>query len=239
MPAAVAAGTVELDGEVYAVTPPAVGCYPHGTTAALAVSGGTTVVGSATPFRNDALDHDGDAALTMQLLGGTGRLLWYVPPVLPESGGTTPLVRLVPPGWVWGTVTLLLAGVVTALWRGRRLGPLVPERLPVRVPAAETTRGRAGLYRRLGARGRAADVLREDARRRLAARLGAAPGAPREALTEAVAGAAPGYDTAGVADLLYGAAPADDHALVALADALDELTTTVGRAGAASGEDRG
>jgi hypothetical protein len=231
LPAAVAAGSVDLDGDVYEVVPPAAGCYPRGAAVGLALSGPTTVVGSATPFTNDALDRDGNAALTMRLLGGTPRLVWYVPPVLPDSGGTTPLLRLVPPGWVWGGTTLLLAGVVTALWRGRRLGPLVPERLPVRVPAAETTRGRAGLYRRLGARGRAADVLRGDARRRITARLGLAAQVPPEALAAAVAAAAPGYDAAAVADLIYGAAPGDDRALVELADALDRLRAAVGGTG--------
>ena len=228
LPAAVAAGAVDLDGAVYEVTPPAVGCYPRGTAAALALSVPTTVLGSATPFTNDALDRAGNAALTMRLLGGTPRLLWYSPPVLPDADGATPLVRLVPPGWLWGGATLLVAGVVTALWRGRRLGPPVPERLPVRVPAAETTRGRAGLYRRLGARGRAAEVLRAQARRLLAARLGLAAAAGSEALTAAVAGAAAGYDRADVADLLSGPAPVDDRALVELADALDRLRAAVG-----------
>ena len=228
LPAAAAAGAVELDGAVYEVTSPAVGCYPRGVVVGLARSGATTVLGAPTPLRNDALAHDGDAALTMRLLGATPRLLWYSPPVLPDADGTTPLVRLVPPGWLWGGATLLVAGLVTALWRGRRLGPPVPERLPVRVPAAETTRGRAGLYRRLGARGRAAEVLRADARRLLAARLGLAAPAGAEALTTAVASATPGYDAAAVTTLLYGAAPADDRALVELADALDRLRAAVG-----------
>ena len=237
LPAAVAAGPVDLDGSVYDVTPPATGCYPRGATVGLALSGTTTVVGSATPFTNDALDRDGNAALTMRLLGGAPRLLWYVPPVLPDADGSTPLLRLLPPGWVWGGATLLVAGVVTALWRGRRLGPLVPERLPVRVPAAETTRGRAGLYRRLGARGRAAEVLRGGTRRLVAARLGLAAQASPEALTAAVVGAAPGYDAAAVTDLIYGAAPADDRALVELADALDRLRGAVGRPVPVGGEE--
>ena len=43
-------------------------------------------------------------------------------------------------------VLLLTAGLAAAIWRGRRFGPLVPERLPVTVRAAETTEGRARLY---------------------------------------------------------------------------------------------
>jgi hypothetical protein len=210
LPAAVAAGPLTLDGAVYEVDPPAVGCYPVDGVAPVAVSGRTVVVGAATPFTNDALDRDGNAALTLTLLGAHPRVLWYLPD--PGAGGDAPLADLVPRGVVWGTVMLLLAGLTAALWRGRRLGPVVAERLPVRVAAAETTRGRAALYRRIGARGRAAAVLRADARRRLAARRGLPPDAPTQAL-------APGVGK----DLLDGPDPADDAALVRLADDLDEL----------------
>nr|WP_246325974.1 DUF4350 domain-containing protein [Actinomycetospora corticicola] len=210
LPAALAAGPLTLDGAVYEVTAPAVGCYAAEGVAPLAVSGRTVVIGSPTPFTNEALDRDGAAALTMTLLGAHPRVLWYLPD--PGADGDASLADLVPRGWLWGTVMLLLAGGAAALWRGRRLGPVVAERLPVRVAAAETTRGRAALYRRIGARGRAAAVLRADARRRLAARRGLPPDAPTEAL-------APGVGK----DLLDGADPTDDAALVRLADDLDEL----------------
>ncbi|MCD2187557.1 DUF4350 domain-containing protein [Actinomycetospora soli] len=216
LPAALAAGPLALDGAVYEVAPPAVGCYAAEGVAPLAVSGRTVVLGSATPFTNEALDRAGNAALTMTLLGAHPRVLWYLPE--PGAGGETSLVDLVPRGWLWGTVMLLLAGGVTALWRGRRLGPVVAERLPVRVAAAETTRGRAALYRRLGARGRAAAILRADARRRLAARRGLPPDAPTEALA-----AAPETLRAAAKDLLEGPDPTDDAALVRLADELDRL----------------
>ena len=62
-------------------------------------------------------------------------------------------------------------------WRSRcggagASGRVVTEDLPVVVPAGETVRGRARLYRRAGARDRAAAALRADARRDLAGRLG-------------------------------------------------------------------
>ncbi len=54
-------------------------------------------------------------------------------------------------------VALLLA----ALWRARRLGPLVTERLPVVVRASETVEGHARLYRSRRARDRVAATLRQ------------------------------------------------------------------------------
>ncbi|PWU54645.1 hypothetical protein DLE60_29525, partial [Micromonospora globispora] len=58
------------------------------------------------------------------------------------------------PVWFWALlVQLALAGLLVVLWRARRLGPPVPEPLPVTVRSAETVLGRARLYRRAGARG--------------------------------------------------------------------------------------
>jgi hypothetical protein len=80
----------------------------------------------------------------------------------------------------FGVVQLLVALGVLALWRGRRLGPVVEEPLPVVVRAAETVEGRSRLYRKAGARDVAAEALRRAAVRRLGTALGlprrAAPG---------------------------------------------------------------
>ena len=73
--------------------------------------------------------------------------------------------------------------LLLALWRARRLGPVVAEPLPVVVRAAETVEGRARLYRRGGARGQAA---RGAARRRPVAGSGRALGLPRRADPPAV-----------------------------------------------------
>ncbi|MGC1211355.1 MAG: DUF4350 domain-containing protein, partial [Micromonospora sp.] len=65
------------------------------------------------------------------------------------------------PVWFWALlVQLALAGLLAVLWRARRLGPPVPEPLPIAVRSAETVLGRARLYRRAGARGPAAETLR-------------------------------------------------------------------------------
>jgi len=63
------------------------------------------------------------------------------------------------------------------LWRGRRLGPLVFEPLPVVVKSAETAEGRARLYHEAHDIARAADTLRAGTVVRLAADLRVGAGA--------------------------------------------------------------
>ncbi|MHC1557587.1 DUF4350 domain-containing protein [Actinomycetospora sp. C-140] len=238
LPAALRAGPVDLEGGAYTldptVPPGAQRCYPTGspTGAAslveLGVHGRTvTVVGDATPFTNDVLDERGNAALTLGLLGAHPDLLWYLPvPPPAEPGQERGASELLPPGWIWGPVQLLVAGLAVALWRGRRLGPVVTEDLPVVVPAGETVRGRARLYRRAGARDRAAEALRSDVRRDLAARLGVPRGANVASLVDAAAGRT-GWPPADVGALLAGPPPPDDSSLVALAGELDRLREAV------------
>ena len=123
-----------------------------------------------------------------------------------------------------------VAVLLLALWRARRLGPVVAEPLPVVVRAAETVEGRARLYRRAGARGTAAEALRAGVRRPAGAR--ARPAAPRRSRrpwSTAVAGTHRPDRAPRSAALLYGAAPADDAALVRLADDLDALEREVRR----------
>ncbi|MDX6283943.1 MAG: hypothetical protein QOH03_5014, partial [Kribbellaceae bacterium] len=115
---------------------------------------------------------------------------------------------------------------VVAIWRGRRLGPVVVEPLPVIVHAAETTEGRARLYRRSRARDRAAAALRESA----LGKLQQAHGIPRRAEPTAVVaaiGARTGRDPAMLYELLYGQPPLDDSALMFLSHELDLLTLEV------------
>ncbi len=72
------------------------------------------------------------------------------------------------PLWLWAVLTqLLLAVVLLAVWKARRLGAPVSEPLPVLVHATETVTGRGRLYHRARARDSAADALRAGALRRL------------------------------------------------------------------------
>lgn len=231
LPAAVAAGSVDLGGYGYrAQDGPSVGCYARGGRATLLhlPEQRLTLLGSGEAFTNDALDERGNAALALGLLGTGDEVRWLVPAPGREvaDGGRTPLSELLP-DWVGvGALQLLLAAVVLALWRARQLGRVVVEPLPVVVRAAEAVEGRARLYRASGARDRAAEALRAAARSRLVRRLGLPAGAGREVLVPAVA-ARTGADPAAVDAVLHGPPPADDAALVRLADELDRVTRAV------------
>ncbi len=120
------------------------------------------------------------------------------------------------------TVQLFVAAGLAALWRSRRLGPLVAEPLPVVVRASETVEGHGRLYRSRRSRSRAAEVLRDAARYRITARLALPAGADAAAVCAAVA-ALTGREPGAVRAILYGPAPRDDAALVALGQDMDAL----------------
>ncbi|MFF4450984.1 DUF4350 domain-containing protein [Streptomyces goshikiensis] len=241
LPAARAAGRAGTGGEhrYTTDTPGATACYPSDGNPTLLVlptatpGGDTVLLGSDTILLNRSLAEEGNASLALHLLGSRAKLVWY----LPSPADTAPaddepddksLLELVPAGWGWALLQLLLAAGLAALWRARRLGPLVTEELPVAVRASEAAEGRARLYRKAGARDRAATVLRAATRERLAALVGVPPGRAHtpEALVPAVSVRLPdrAHD---VTTLLFGPTPADDAALVALADHLDALEREV------------
>ncbi|MFL6143572.1 MAG: DUF4350 domain-containing protein [Labedaea sp.] len=190
-------------------------------------TGPVTVLGTGVAFTNDRLDEQGNAALTMRLLGGHDRIVWYVPSFADRPARSErSLVDLLPAGWRFGLIQVVIAVVLLALWRARRLGPVVTEPLPVLVRAAETAEGRAGLYRRSGAAGHAAAALRQATRTRLRARL-ALPGDAEAGTVSGAVAARSGRGPAEVHDLLYGPPPTTDAALVRLADRLDALEAEV------------
>ncbi len=232
--AAALAGTAETGGMRYRGNGAATWrCYPAEGTPSLVRRSRTghtvTVVGTGVPFTNRHLDKVGNAALTMNLVGSAPAVVWLVPDPLAggqPAGRPGSLYGLIPTAVVLAAVQLGVAVVLLALWRARRLGPVVFEQLPVVVRAAETVEGRARLYRSQRARGRAAEALRGGCQDRLLPRLGlsgdADPHAVVEALTSRTGWSAPYIDA-----LLYDPPPQDDAALVRLADDLDALEARV------------
>ena len=178
---------------------------------------------------NAGLLQEGNAALALGLLGERPSLVWYLPGPddVPEQDQRS-FVELVPDGVLLAALQVVIAVVLLALWRARRLGPVVSEPLPVVVRAAEAVEGRARLYRRGRARDSAAAALRETALERLLPLIGLPPGADQRAVIDAVAARA-GRPAGDVSVLLYGAAPSDDRSLVHLADDLDALEREVRR----------
>jgi hypothetical protein len=233
LPAAVKAGTATVGGVSYSAPDSAITCYGDGinhTVVRLDVQGMTVdVVGSPRTFTNAELAEDGNAALALNLIGTHSELVWYLPQYEPNSYDDEDDAAgppLVPPDVRYIAWALAFAAFVVAIWRGRRLGPVVPEPLPVIVHAAETTEGRARLYRRSRARDRAAAALRESA----LGKLQKAHGIPRRAEPTAVVAAIAartGRDPAMLYELLYGQPPLDDSALMYLSHQLDVLTLEV------------
>ncbi|MET9335582.1 DUF4350 domain-containing protein [Streptomyces cellulosae] len=240
LPAAVRAGSADTGGIRYSSAhPEADECYRSHRLPTLlripAPSGDsdTVLLGAPDILLNDRLDEHGNASLALQLLGSRPHLVWYLPTPADATAGTEDeksFFDLLPSGWLWGTLQLFLAAALAALWRARRLGPLVPEKLPVAIRASETVEGRARLYRKADARDRAALALRSATRARLAPLVGVptsqahSPEALLPALSSRLDGDGPSPHT-----LLFGPPPGDDAALIRLADQLDALERQVRR----------
>ncbi|MCU1437180.1 MAG: Secreted protein [Naasia sp.] len=194
---------------------------PHGP-------GTVTLLADAAPFDNEHIIEAGNAALALNLLGETDQLVWYLPSFLDlDSAGEQPTLADLTPEWVTPVLVLLIAlFVAAAVWRGRRLGPLVVEDLPVVVRARETMEGRARLYQRSSARGRALDNLRVGTIRRLSGLLGLARAATVEDVVRAAASAL-GRPADDLRRLLLDDDPANDAALLDLSDALLRLERDV------------
>ncbi|UFU07584.1 DUF4350 domain-containing protein [Ruania halotolerans] len=186
-----------------------------------------SVVPNSYPLSNEGIAEAGNAALMLRLLGQHERLTWYVPdPLDPYSTGSDQAApELLPPELV--SLAALLA-LTVVLWRGRRLGPVVVEHLPVVVRATETTRGRGRLYRRARAVEHASSALRAGTIRRLARRTGIPRTADPAEVVETLARAS-GRPPEAIDSLLYGPPPTDDASLLALTNALDTLEGEVHR----------
>jgi hypothetical protein len=191
-----------------------------------------TVLGTQDAFSNEHISERGNAALALGVLGEHTHLVWYLPGVSDIAGGPT-LAELTPQ-WVPGVmILLLLVFLAAAFWRGRRLGPLVVENLPVVVRASETMEGRARLYQKSSARLHALDALRIGAVQRLATQCGLSRLAAVDEVVAAVA-ALTDTDRIQVRDLLVDAVPATDRELVRLSDDLLELERAARAASGAS-----
>ncbi|WP_179232414.1 DUF4350 domain-containing protein [Streptomyces sp. CS159] len=248
LPAARRAGDADTGGIRYSTHLEADACYPSRRLATLlrlpdpsakasaeGAQGDTVVLGARDILLNDHLDEHGNASLALQLLGSRDHLVWYLPSLsdVPAPDEERSFFDLLPSGWLWGTLQLFIAAALAALWRARRLGPLVPEKLPVAIRASETVEGRARLYRKANARDRAATALRSATRTRLAPLVGVpvTQAQTPESLLPALSAHLHGAhgDGQSLHALLFGPPPGDDAALIALADQLDALEREVRR----------
>jgi hypothetical protein len=237
LPAATEAGDVDfVDSMTYTAPADATKCYRSGgrpNLVQLSVVGSTvTVLGSGRALTNERLAGHGDAALGMNLVAARSKAVWLLPdPPPPGSGGQQTFGDLVPFGVKLAILQVVIAVVLVALWRSRRLGPVVVEPLPVVVRSAEAVEGRARLYRARRASDRAAQALRTGALERLTALLGM----PRSAAADPAMAAEivatiadhTGREQTVIGAALYGPPPVDDAELVRLAGFLDDLERQV------------
>jgi hypothetical protein len=213
-------------------------CFEHSVQAWRQPGHGEIVlVGADDIFRNDRIGELDNARVAASLFPAGRPVVWldlHKQEKLPHAQSTKPPKKKQPPraglpfpAWVKASAAgLALAGVLGAMAAARRLGPPVPEPLPVAVRGTETALGRGRLYRRARARGAALQALRDEAGTRLRVALAVPPDAPPDALVAAVAahtGTAPEL----VRQALYGPEPEDDEQLRAAVDALDQLVNSV------------
>jgi Domain of unknown function (DUF4350) len=236
LPAATLAGTADMGGTALTVRarPGAVAeqCYrtPSGPALVQLSTNGrdVTVLGAATALTNASLASEGNAALAINLLPSR-RIIWLVPPfarVPAAPGGPRSFASLVPLAAWLVTIQLVVAVLLAVGWRARRLGPLVPEPLPVVVRAAETVEGHGRLYQSRRSRARAAAILRASLLSRVSPAVGLPARAGPDAVVVALAQRA-ARDPAEISRLLFGSPPGTDQALVELARNLDQLEREV------------
>ncbi|GAB2887088.1 DUF4350 domain-containing protein [Nocardioides pacificus] len=209
------------------------GCFADDDGDALLVEPrpGLLVLGAGQALENDQVLRADNAAVALRLLGQDDDLVWYVPDARDLSADDSVGLADLLPRWLGpGLAVATLTVIALLLWRGRRLGRLVTEPLPVVVKAVETTQSRGRLYRKAGDRAHAAHVLRRATRLRAAERLRLPATTPPAVLVREVAShlARRPEDVHG---LLAPDAPppTDDRALLTLASDLAALEEEVRR----------
>ncbi|HYB35267.1 MAG TPA: DUF4350 domain-containing protein [Mycobacterium sp.] len=186
-----------------------------------------TVVGNTDFMTNKGLLRAGNAALAMNLAGTRPRVVWFAPQrVEGETSASATIFDVIPDKVTWVVWQLALVVILLALWKGRRLGPLVAENLPVVVRASETVEGRGRLYRSHRACDRAAQALRTASLQRMLPRIGLGANTPAPVVVTAVAQRS-GADANWVRHNLFGPPPATDTDLLHLARALDDIERQV------------
>ncbi len=208
------------------------GCFPSNGGFVLAQGPGAIVFfGAGQALSNDQVLRGDNAAVALRLLGRDDRLVWYVPTFADAGDDEAVSLWTFAPGWVAPSLWLAAFSVIAMIWwRGRRMGKLATEPLPVVVRAVETTRSRGRMYRRANDRTYAGVALRAAARRRLTDHLRLGRGAPEADVIEAVARHL-GRPASEIAALLAHQAPVpgSDQGLVQLAQELTDLDREVRR----------
>jgi hypothetical protein len=215
---------------VFRVPAGAQGCFPRGSGSwmvAEPVGAGTVVrLGGTSALVNQEIGTADNAVLVVDLLSpGPGLGVTVMRPPAP-GGGSKGLGALIAPRVKFALLQLLVAFLLLALWRSRRLGRPVTEPTAVRIPGSELVVAVGNLLQRARHRGQAAALLSGDLRRTLAERLGLPATAPAEQVAD-TASARTGIERERVLAALEPSMPRDEADLVALGQAIDTIRTEV------------
>jgi Domain of unknown function (DUF4350) len=232
-PALAGVGRVSAPGGVVFKVPEgtgARGCFARNRGAWLLIQplGAGTVVrlGGTSVLVNQELGKaDNGVLLANLLVPAQATTVQVLQPPLP-GGGNAGLGDLIAPRVRLALWQLVVAFVLLALWRGRRLGRPVAEPQPVQLPGAELVVAVGNLLQRAKARAQAAGLLADDLRRSLAERLGLPPSAPADQVADAAA-ARTGIPRQRVLRTLTPGTPRDEAELVALSQAVDTIRREV------------
>ncbi|MEO8692022.1 MAG: DUF4350 domain-containing protein [Acidimicrobiales bacterium] len=188
---------------------------------------GTIVaVGGSSIFQNGHLDDADNAVVAVSLLAPKqGTKVAFVRGPSFGSGDET-LWGLIRPGIRYGLLQIALAFVVFAIWRGRRLGRPVLEIPRIEIEGSEFVEAVGHLLERTNSPTYAAAVLRADARREIARRIGGGRADDAESLA-ALLDVRLGADRNRVRALLIDQPVANEDELVALAQQLQSLRQEV------------
>jgi hypothetical protein len=215
---------------VFQVPPGAQGCFPRGRGSWLVAepTGAGTVVrlGGTSALVNREIGSADNAVLMVDLLsaGSVPGVTVLRPPA--PGGGSKGLGELIAPRVKFALLQLLVAFLLLALWRSRRLGRPVTEPTAVRIPGSELVVAVGNLLQRARHRRQAAALLSGDLRRTLAERLGLPATAPAEQVAD-TASARTGIERERVLAALEPSMPRDEAELVALGQAIDTIRTEV------------
>ncbi len=176
-------------------------------------------------FVNDRLDVADNSVLAVNLLASESGDLTVLTPrplVTGEEGGTGSLGDLLPERTASVMVQLLIASLLFLLWRGRRLGRPLEEKLPVELPASALTAALGHLLQTAGRSDAASHILRARLRREIATLLGLRPTTDAAVLAQ-VAAERTGIDRQRLVYLLTDGPPVDNAELLRLAQQLELL----------------
>ena len=228
-PAVAGVATIDVGMAIALRTPPgATGCFNAAPGDAFMViqplgRGQLVLLGGADLLTNARLARQDNSVLAANLLAPTPTgpaVQWIIGPRV--GSGHRSLIALMAPRVKEGMVELLVALVLLALWRGRRLGRPVVETPVVELPGSELVVAVGHLLQQGGRLDDAAAILRSTLRRAVLDRLGLPPSTGPDAVADVVA-ARTGLDRAMVRATVAGPTPGTEAELVALADHADTI----------------